>query len=276
MATARIVQHPAIPGPASSGSAGIAGSHALLRNVGLFGEAMDAAMHRHLHLPGLVVFHGPSGYGKTFSATFAANAHRAYYVEARSAWTKRALCLGILREIGIEPAQRVYEMVSQIAEHLATAGRPLILDEADHILQAGAIEIVRDIHEASGAVIALIGEERLPAKLRAVERVHNRVIQWVGAVPCDTQDAALLARLYVPGIAVADDLMDQVVRASDGGARRICINLQDIAEDAKRRPADVLDAAWWGGRALMTGRVEPRTTFLPNSTPAARKLGGAR
>ena len=271
MAAARVLQHPAVSPPAPSG---IAGGHALLRNVALFGEAMDAAMHRHLHLPGLVVFHGPSGYGKTFAATFAANAHRAYYVEARSTWTKRALCLGILREIGVEPAQRVYEMVAQIAEQLAISRRPLILDEADHILQAGAIEVVRDIHEASGAVVALIGEERLPAKLRAVERVHNRVVQWVGAVPADTQDAQLLARLYCPGIAVAEDLMAEVVTASSGGARRICINLQDIAEEAKKRPADLLDSAWWGGRALMTGRVERRATFLPAGTPAARKIGG--
>lgn len=271
-AAARIVPHPSAPPP----TPGIAGGHALLRNVALFGEAMDAAMHRHLHLPGLVVFHGPSGYGKTFSATFAANVHRAYYVEARSTWTKRALCLGILREIGVEPAQRVYEMVSQIAEHLAQAARPLILDEADHVLAAGCIEIVRDIHETSGAVIALIGEERLPAKLRAVERVHNRVIQWVAATPCDSEDAALLARLYAPQIQVAPDLLERVVLASEGGARRICINLQDIAEEAKKRPAELLDAAWWGGRALMTGRVEPRTTFMPGSSPAARKIGGAR
>lgn len=271
MATARVLQHPAVPAPAHSG---ISGSHALLRNVALFGEAMDAAMHRNAHLPGLVVFYGPSGYGKTHAATFAANAHRAFYVEARSTWTKRALCLGILREIGVEPAQRVYEMVSQIADQLAILRRPLILDEADHILQAGAIEVVRDIHEASGAVVALIGEERLPAKLRQVERVHNRVVQWVGAVPADTQDAQLLARLYCPGIQVAEDLMDQVVRASDGGARRICINLQDIAEEAKKRPAEVLDSAWWGGRPLMTGRVEPRTTFLPGATPSSRKMGG--
>lgn len=269
-ASARIVAHPAVPRTEPSG---IAGGHALLRNVALFGEAMDAAMHRHAHLPGLVVSHGPSGYGKTFAATFGANVHRAYYVEARSAWTKRALCLGILREIGVEPAQRVYEMVGQIAEHLATTRRPLILDEADHILQAGAIEIVRDIHEASGAVIALIGEERLPAKLRAVERVHNRVIQWVAAVPCDAEDAALLARLYVPEIAVAADLLERVVRASDGGARRICINLQDIAEEAKKNPASVLDAAWWSDRPLMTGRVEPRTTFLPGGSSPVRRPG---
>jgi DNA transposition AAA+ family ATPase len=141
-------------------------SIAQLRNVALFAEAVTAASARAMHLPGIIAFHGPSGYGKTFAATYGSNLHRAFYVEARSSWTKRALCIGILREMGVEPAQRVYEMQQQIADGLATSGRPLILDEADHVLAAGAIEIVRDIHESSGAVVALIGEERLPQKLR--------------------------------------------------------------------------------------------------------------
>jgi type II secretory ATPase GspE/PulE/Tfp pilus assembly ATPase PilB-like protein len=52
-------------------------SIAKLGNVVLFGEALAAAAMRAQHLPGLVVFHGPSGYGKTFSATYAANVFRA-------------------------------------------------------------------------------------------------------------------------------------------------------------------------------------------------------
>jgi DNA transposition AAA+ family ATPase len=237
---------------------------AALRNVEAFYEALDAAQRRVHHLPGLVVFHGPSGYGKTFSAQYAANTHSALYVEARSTWTKRALCRAILAEIGLEPAQRVYEMSAQIAEALLYSRRPLILDEADHVLAAGAIEIVRDIHEASGAVIAMIGEERLPNKLRAVERVHNRVIAWVAAQPTDLADAQALARLYCPGLTVADDLLAQIVDASEGGARRVCINLHAVLEEARRRPGPALDRAWWGDRPLHTGRVQPRATpFRP-------------
>jgi DNA transposition AAA+ family ATPase len=231
---------------------------AALRNVSLFAEGLSAATARSMHLPGLVVFHGPSGYGKTFAATYAANVHRAHYVEARSSWTKRALCRAILHEMGIEPAQRVYEMTSQIADALLASGRPLILDEADHVLAAGAIEIVRDIHESSGAAIALIGEERLPAKLRAVERVHNRVLRWVAAMPIDLQDTRQLARLYCSGLTLADDLLEAVVEAAKGGARRVCINLDLIRDAARAEQPAAIDAAWWAGRPLYTGQVQPR------------------
>lgn len=248
-------------------------SIAQLRNVALFAEAVTAASMRAPHLPGLLVFHGPSGFGKTLAASYGANLHRAFYVEARSSWTKRALCIGILREIGVEPAQRVYEMQQQIADELATSGRPLILDEADHVLAAGAIEIVRDIHESSGAVVALIGEERLPQKLRAVERVHNRVLRWVAAVPSDLTDARALASLYCAGLSLADDLLEAILVTSRGGARRVCMNL-DLVRDAaaKRGKKDAaLDRAWWGERPFYTGDVTPRT----DPFTAARKARAA-
>lgn len=231
---------------------------AALRNVSLFADGLSAAMTRSAHLPGIIAFHGPSGFGKTFAATYAANVHRAHYVEARSSWTKRALCRAILQEMGIEPAQRVYEMTSQIADGLLSSGRPLILDEADHVLAAGAIEIVRDIHESSGAAIALIGEERLPAKLRAVERVHNRVLRWVGAVPVDLDDTRQLAALYCPRLQVEDDLLEAVLDASRGGARRVCINLDQIRDAASAEQPQRVDHAWWGNRPLYTGIVQPR------------------
>jgi len=243
---------------------------AQLRNVALFAEAMDDALSRAPGLPGLVAFHGPSGFGKTRAATYSSNIHRACYVEVRSTWTKRALCLAILSELGIEPQQRVYEMVAQISEQLARTNRPLIIDEADFVLQAGMIEIVRDIHEASGSVVALIGEELLPNKLRAVERVHNRVGFWVAAQPADLEDAQALARLYAPGLAVADDLLEAVVAASAGGARRIVANLDTIAREARKRPppAGELDRAWWGRAQLFTGQVEARAAF--SSAPRVR------
>lgn len=242
---------------------------AQLRNVDLFAAAMDEAMRRPLHLPGLVCFYGPSGYGKSRAAAYAANVHRAYIVEARSTWTKRALAVGILNELGIDPAQRVYDMVAQISEALARSGRPLILDEADFVLAGGMIEIIRDIHEASGSVVAMIGEERLPNKLRAVERVHNRVAFWVAAVPSDLSDARALARLYAKDAVIADDLLAAVVAASDGGARRIVTNLHTIQQEARKAPAKSLDLAWWGKRQFFTGRVEARTQFAPQRGRAA-------
>lgn len=235
-------------------------SIAQLRNVALFAEAMTAAIMRPAHLPGLLAFHGPSGYGKTFAATYGANVHRAFYVEARSSWTKRALCMAILREIGVEPRQRVYEMQEQIAAALATSQRPLILDEADHVLAAGAIEIIRDIHESSGCVVALIGEERLPQKLAKWERVHGRMLDWVGAQPSDLREVGLLADIYCGGIELDPKLQAAVLQASNASVRRICVNLSLLAELAQTKGLTRMSTKDWS------------RDFFTGSAPSPRKF----
>ncbi|WP_062228780.1 AAA family ATPase [Aureimonas frigidaquae] len=166
-----------------------------LRNVAMAVSALTRAMERPIHLPGMVVLYGPSGYGKSSAASHAAVKHRAYYIEVKSAWTRRHFALAILRSMGIEPGRTVPEMVDQIAEQLVKSGRPLIIDEMDHVVDRSMVHLVADIYNSSSAAILLIGEERLPQKLKRWERFDGRILDWVGAVPCDLRDAAHLRAL---------------------------------------------------------------------------------
>ena len=229
------------------------GTIAPLHNVGLLHEAIRHSVERPPHLPGLVVMHGPSGYGKSCAAAYAANTHRAYYVEARSVWPRKGLLEAVLREMGIRPAGRLDEMTDQAAEQLALSRRPLIIDEADHILARNLIEVVRDMSDGSQGTVVLIGEEGLPAKLKRHERVHNRVLRWVAAEPASLDDAMHLAQLYAPEIRVADDLLRRLVGATKGTTRRIVVNIESIRQEALKEGVPEATDAWWGARPLDTG-----------------------
>ena len=61
---------------------------AALQNVGIILLAIKKAMTRPDYLPGLVVVHGPSGYGKTMASSYAAANLMAYYVSAKAIWTR--------------------------------------------------------------------------------------------------------------------------------------------------------------------------------------------
>lgn len=227
-----------------------------LVNVGLADDALRAAMHRPGHLPGMVTLYGPSGWGKTTAAAYVANKYRAYYVECKSAWTRKALLLALCKEMGLAPKATLYELVDQVAEELVLSGRPLIIDELDHIAAKGAVEIVRDVYDASGAAVLLIGEERLPTKLKRWERFHNRMLQWVAAQPAGLSDCRQLARLYAPEVDVADDLLELLHTKCQGNIRRICVNLERIRAEAAELGLDRIDAKRWGDRPIYTG--EPR------------------
>lgn len=244
---------PAAPSPVS----GVAP----LRNISALSALISKILHRSPHLPGLGTFSGPSGFGKSFAAAYAAGQHRAYYVEARSGWTRKAMVQTILRQQGIVPARTITEMVDQVAEQLALSRRPLIIDEFDHVVARNLVELVRDIYEQSQAAIILVGEEFLPQKLQRWERFHGRVLDWVQAAPCSLQDAQALARLYCPETVVAEDLLERLVREAAGSCRRVCVNLDQIGIVARGAGLETITLADWGARPLHTGKPPATRSF---------------
>ena len=229
-----------------------------LANVGLTLGALNGAMNRPSHLPGIVVLYGPSGLGKSTAACIAMSQLRAYYVQAKSSWTRKAVYQSILKVMGIVPAKTIYEMEEQVTEQLAASGRRLIVDECDHLVAKGSIEIVRDIYEGSNAPILLIGEEHLPNSLARWERIHNRVLEWVPAQYADMDDARALRDLYCGRVAVADDLLDHIHAQSKGIARRICVNLERVQQAGLELGKTEMDMAAWGKRPLYTGDAPVR------------------
>src|SRR5690606_21606995 len=185
-----------------------------LTNVGLLAGALDRALQRPAGLPGLVVTYGPSGYGKSVAAAFAANQHRAYYVECRDTWTKKAFLQAVLREMAIVPARTLSEMVDQVAEQLSRSGRPLLVDDVQYLLDKAAANILTDLYNASQGTIVLIGEERVPSSLARLERLHNRVLEWVPAQPASLDDVQQLARAAYPHQLMADDLLEDLRKAT--------------------------------------------------------------
>lgn len=230
-----------------------------LQNVAICMAAMDRAINRPRHLPGMVVLHGPSGWGKSTAAAVAANAHRAYYVEARSTWTRKAMLAAIVKEMGIRPGGTIPVMADQVAEQLSLSGRPLIVDEMDYVVGRGLTELVRDLYDASRAAILLIGEEGLPEKLEKWERFHGRILSWVAAQPASLADVGELARYWCPGVRMGADLLAHIHKLSNGSARRICVNLELARERAAQMGVDSVSLETMDGVGMYTGAYERRS-----------------
>lgn len=233
-------------------------SIAALANVSLCATALDKALNRPHHLPGMVVMYGPSGIGKSFSAAYSANRYQAYYVECKSSWTRKALLNAILQSMGVMPAKTLPDMTEQACEQLALSGKPLIIDEMDHIVEKKAVEIIRDLYEGSQGTILMIGEERLPAKLKEWERFHNRILDWVPAQLADISDCKALASLYSQGIAIDEDLLTEITVKSKGVVRRICVNIEKVRRVAVDAGVDSISLSDWGKRGFYTGEAPKR------------------
>lgn len=230
-------------------------SVATLRNVMAMVALIQRVKDRAATLPGMAVFYGPSGYGKTTAATYAANTFNAYQVQVKSTWTKKSLCEAILTELGLEIVGRVDQMVRDISREIAATGRPLLIDEADHLVARGLIELVRDIYEGSEATIILIGEEELPRKLMRWERVHGRMLAWIPAEPGVMSDVTQLMKIYSPGLEIEPALLERILTDSRNSIRRICVNLDAVRLFALGRGLQRVTAEDWGDQHFFTGQA---------------------
>lgn len=230
-----------------------------VKNVAALLQLVNTLRDRDADLPGLGVFHGPSGYGKTKAMIYVANRTEAAIVSVGDSWTRKKFLEHVLRELG-EPRPRgtVADLAEQAISLLSQdASRPLLIDEADRAVDKGWMELVRELHDSSLAPIVLIGEERLPQKLMAIERVHNRVLDWLPAEACDLDDARKLARVYAAHLTIADDLLEHVRVACAGVARRICTTLNEMVSYARVHGLQDLNRETFGGR-VFTGEPTRR------------------
>lgn len=231
-----------------------------LRNVMLLNALIKRVQGRDYDMPGLACFFGPSGYGKTKAAVWNAQETRAYWVEVKSTWSRKKFAEMILRSMAIEARGTIGDMVEQIGEQLSKSGRPLLIDEADLVAKDGMIGVVRDIYESSQGTVILIGEENLPQTLRKWERVHNRMLDWVAAQPADLREVGLLAKLKCRGLEVTPEVLQIVLEQSQARARRIVVNLRQIAEYALAT-----------GKTTITSADAPKITFFKGEAPSPRR-----
>ncbi|PZU43898.1 MAG: ATP-binding protein [Microbacterium sp.] len=221
---------------------------AMLRNVAIFMTLIEKVVDRRPDLPGLACFYGPSGYGKTKSAVYGANRYRAAYVECDQFTTAKSLLELILQELGVaRPRGTVPNLIEQAVQQLAAdPRRPLIIDEAHHIAHKRFIDLARTLHDKSTAPVILIGEETLPKQLEAHERVHNRMLDWAGAQPCDRADFNALAKASFPNLKISDELAERILSETKGNTRRIVVNLAKAEEVASQAGAETVDVAAFG------------------------------
>lgn len=245
-------------------------SVAPLANVARLTQLIDRCKNRAHGLPGMGCFHGRAGLGKTTAGIYATNRFTACHIEALPIGGVKGLLTMIVVELGLQPQRTTEALFAQVAKELGETQRPLIVDEADHILTDKAIEIVRRLHDVSGVPVILMGEESLPQKLQKWERVHSRILSWVGADPATLADVDHLARIYAAGVTLGADMKEAVLKASRGSIRNVSTNLAHVREFAALQGLTAVTLEQWGRRPMHTGEAPS-----PRQAPASTLRKGA-
>jgi DNA transposition AAA+ family ATPase len=236
----------------------IQGDLAPLRNVAALLEMVDQLQHRTVTLPGIGVFFGQHGAGKTSATTLAANEYDAYIIQAKSTWTRQHMADVLLEELGMKAVRGTLpRKVDAISQALALADRPLIIDDAQYLMKSGMLDVARDIYEGCFSPLIFVGEPVFEANLTKWPNIYDRVLVSTETVPCNAMDASHLARIYCAGIEVAPDALATLVDLTGGSARKLSVNFERIREAARRRGQREVDTGFLGAVKLHASGVRP-------------------
>lgn len=236
---------------------------AIVKNISKLQEAFDAAMYRDSAVEGMVVVHGKTGAGKTTAISWLVtqlknNEINPIFIEASPAWSLKAMLADICRACEIEPKGSAADLAAIVKDQMLM-GRPLFIDEVDHLFLPGQdttlrmVEQIRSLYDFSKTPVVLIGMDKLERKLKGREQLYRRVFQWVEFQDLDAADLRVLADTLLE-IPVADDFLAMLVDKTGGRVGRIVLGLAQAERRAKGNKWDLIDLDRWGDKPLNIGR----------------------
>lgn len=233
------------------------------RNLTTLARAAEALRARQVDLPGIAAIVGSPGVGKTMGAVWLRDQTDAVFVRAKSVWTTRSLIDDMARELRVDVGGRRGVVFDRVVERLAITGRPVIVDEADYLLDRSMLlDAMRDLHDLSGVPLFVIGMERFSMRVERHEQFASRIARTIEFGWADLADARAVADTCCE-VAFDDDLLARIVEQTAGSLRRIKVALAQIETWADRKGVGCVTLADWGAQAI------------PGAVAKARR-GGAR
>lgn len=232
---------------------------AAVKNIARLGDALDAVIDRSDGTEGMVLVYGATGVGKSTALAYYLNQYNAIYVEASPAWSLGSMLSAICLAMGHMPRGRAADLEKQITDEMMQQGRPLFIDELDHILLPGQgtslrmLEALRSIYDKSRMPVVMSGMDKIDRKIKLREQLSRRVFQWVEFTDLDESDVRITADTLLD-CHVADDLIADIVAVTQGRMGRLIPVLAQIDRRAKGHGWVEVTKSLWGGKPWTTGR----------------------
>ncbi|WP_347279606.1 AAA family ATPase [Plasticicumulans sp.] len=226
---------------------------AIVKNIVRLDEAYEAVEQRDPGVEGMVLVYGATGAGKSTAIRRLQDRSNAIYTEASPSWSLQGMLRSIMFACGVDPKGRAADMEKYVVDHMMGENRPLIVDELDHLMLPGQsttlrmLEALRSLYDKSGMPVVMVGMDKIDRKIKLREQLSRRIFQWVRFDDLDYEDIRTTADSLCE-VAVADDLLDHLVRQVGARMGWIVPNLARIERRAKGNGWSEIDLAGWGDR----------------------------
>jgi DNA transposition AAA+ family ATPase len=241
-----------------------------VKNLQRLAELGDLLENRAARTPGIGIVTGDTGVGKSTGLTWYVGKKKAPYVRAMQLWTPSSMLTAIAQELDVAPHRDLARMTTEIVNALATHKSPLIIDEADYVVdQKRLLNPLRDIHDLSQVPLILIGMAEFSKKLSSridQRQFSGRVAFKIEFAPLDLEDTNLLATTLLEGVKMEPDLVQRLHEVCEGSTRLICVGLQLVETHARTKNLKSVGLKEWGDRPLTPMAIAARGARAHAST----------
>jgi len=152
-------------------------------NVKTMFQLADQLMDNDPNTPGLGLYYGEPGLGKTEAAQHLCLERSEYvYIRAKTAWTIKWMLNDLLNEVNEQGSGRTQLAYERIVKILKEQPRLIIIDEVDHMLHdSKVIETLRDIYDESGNPFLMVGMQQAERKLKRFPHLYSRFAEVIVA-----------------------------------------------------------------------------------------------
>lgn len=219
------------------------------KNVAAFRRGMETLTDRDSYQPGFMVVQGESGRGKSQAAINWHGHHGGIFLRVWEGWTQHAFLQALAFEVTGGRVHGAFQCKREVVDHLSVSPMPIIVDEADR-LDIRRIEDLRDVHEATGVTIVLIGEDGFFLKLKSRQRLYSRVVEVANFAPVEKGDIVLYAA-QAADLKVSPEAAAALAEEVHGSFRLVHNLVLKLEAFAKASNIDVIDMAALAGAGLV-------------------------
>jgi DNA transposition AAA+ family ATPase len=226
-------------------------------NVKRLNALVDTLLEADSGEPRMALWFGPAGRGKTRLTDRVATQTGGCYVSAARVWTPNSMLKAILRALGQQPTVSAADNLTLAAETLRerrgseSLGRGLlIIDEADYLAKGShppttppLLDTVRDLHDASGAPILLVGMDGLARTLSLYPQFWDRVLVAEEARALTTAEVVTLGH-DLAGLNIDAAAAEDIRRATAGNLRQTILYLVRLDRRAKANRSTTVARDW--------------------------------
>lgn len=218
------------------------------KNVAAFRRGVETLTNRDRYQPGFMVVQGESGRGKSQAAINWHGQNGGVFLRVWEGWSQHAFLQALAFEVTGGRVHCVFQCKREVVDFLSADPAPIIVDEADR-LDIRRIEDLRDVHEATGVSIVLIGEEAFFPKLKSRQRIYSRVAEVINFAPVEKGDIVLYAA-QAADLKVSPEAAAFLAAEVHGSFRLVHNLVAKLEAFAKASNVDVIDMDALAGAGL--------------------------